>query len=309
MEKFDVICIGTAIMDTVIKGFDPQPVSKTGYRAASASLQVGGDAVNEAVASAKLGMRTAILTALGKDPAGEIILRNLQKHGVNTDHIVLSAGHPTPITTIFLNPDGTRRSITNEAHRHSIHPEDHLELLPGTRAVILGSLFRVPFDDPQVISRVVRTAKAAGALVLADTKLPNFRRLSLDDLSDALPFIDYITPNEDEARYYTSEKNVQEMAEVFLERGVQNVIIKQGARGCFFRNKAFSLQLPAFPVDAADCTGAGDHFMTGFLSEILRGVGIPDALRFANACGAVCTTAVGAGTALKNREQVLQFMD
>ena len=57
-----------------------------------------------------------------------------------------------------------------------------------------------------------------------------------------------------------------------------------------------------------DATGAGDNFIAGFASEILRGQAIENALRFAGACGAVCTTAAGANTALKSREQVLQFM-
>ena len=58
-----------------------------------------------------------------------------------------------------------------------------------------------------------------------------------------------------------------------------------------------------------DATGAGDNFVAGFASELLRGSGDSEALRFANACGAICTTAVGAATALKSREQVLTFLE
>jgi sugar/nucleoside kinase (ribokinase family) len=61
-------------------------------------------------------------------------------------------------------------------------------------------------------------------------------------------------------------------------------------------------------VQAVDATGAGDNFAAGFVSEILRGATVEDALKFANACGAICTTATGAGTALKSREQVLLLM-
>ena len=65
----------------------------------------------------------------------------------------------------------------------------------------------------------------------------------------------------------------------------------------------------ASDIQAVDATGAGDNFVAGFTAEILRGSTPYDALRFANACGAICTTAVGAGTALKNRDQVLEFLD
>ena len=71
MEKrLDLICIGMALVDSIIRGFDPNPVSASGYRAVSGSLNVGGEAVNEAAAAAKLGLRTGILCAVGEDAAG-----------------------------------------------------------------------------------------------------------------------------------------------------------------------------------------------------------------------------------------------
>ena len=66
--------------------------------------------------------------------------------------------------------------------------------------------------------------------------------------------------------------------------------------------------LPAYPIHPVDATGAGDNFEAVFASEVLRGESHETALHFANACGAICSTAVSAGTALKSREQVLTFM-
>ena len=99
------------------------------------------------------------------------------------------------------------------------------------------------------------------------------------------------------------------MAGVFLDYGVRNVIIKLGGKGCYFRNRESELFLPPCEITAVDATGAGDNFVAGFAAEILRGAELPEALRFANACGAICTTAVGAGTALKSRVQVLAFLE
>ena len=98
------------------------------------------------------------------------------------------------------------------------------------------------------------------------------------------------------------------MAEVFLQYGVKNVIIKLGGKGCYFRNKEISYSLPAYMIKAVDATGAGDNFLAGFVSELLHGGTVEEALRFANACGAICTTAAGSSAGLKNREQVLEFM-
>ena len=308
-RETDLLCIGVALVDSIIRGFDPEPASASGYRAASGSLNVGGEAVNQAVAAAKLGLKAEILCSLGADSAGDLVLAYLKQAGVKTDPVIRSEEHPTPVTTMFVREDGARKSITNLAHRYNFHPEQYLEKTAGARALILGSLFRAPFNDPKIVHTVVKAAKTAGQIVFADTKLPNFRQLTLSDLRDSLPLIDYITPNEDEARFYSGKDNPEEMADVFLNLGVRNVIVKLGARGCILKNAQGTVSLPPYPIRAVDATGAGDNFIAGFASEILRGSSPQEALRFANACGAICTAAVGAATALKNREQVLAFLD
>ena len=305
---FDITCLGVALVDSIIKGFDPKPVSASGYRAASGSLNVGGEAVNASMAAAKLGMKTRIVCSLGEDEAGEMVIAALRRCGVDTGAVLRDPAHPTPVTTMFVNEDGTRQSITNGAHGYHFHPERDPARFTGSRALILGSLFRAPFDDPETVCSVLRAARDAGQLIVADTKLPNFRFLKLEELRAALPLIDYIMPNEDEARCYSGKDTPEEMADVFLAMGVKNVIIKLGSRGCFLKNAATALALPALQIEAADATGAGDNFVAGFVSELLRGSAPAEALRFANACGAICATAVGAGTALRSREQVLRFL-
>ncbi len=308
-EKLDIICIGTALVDSIIKGFDPNPVSATGFRAESGTLNVGGEAVNSSIAAAKLGMSAAVFGSIGRDAAGDMIISALSRYGVDTDRLIRSEEHPTPVTTMFVNEDGTRKSITNGAHRYNFRPDRYSDLFTDARALILGSLFRAPFDDPEIIHSVLNMAVEAGQTIFADTKIPNFRFLKLSDLRDSLPLINYITPNEDEAKYYTGKTDPEEMADVFLDMGVKNVIIKLGAKGCFFKNSTEKIVLPAHNIAAVDATGAGDNLIAGFASEIIRGAGHMEALRFANGCGAICTTAVGACTALKNREQVLQFIE
>lgn len=304
-----VICVGMALVDSIIKGFDPKPISASGYRAVSGSLNVGGEAVNEAMAAKKLGLYTSIMCALGNDDAGDTVIGALNRCGVNTEHVIRGKDHQTPVTTMFVNDDGTRKSVTNNSHRFNFHPEKYTDVFEGFNAVILGSLFRAPFDDPKIITAVLKDAKSKGLLTVADTKLPNFNILNLDDVSEALRFIDYITPNEDEARYYTGKDDPLDMADVFLKYGVKNVVIKLGGKGCFFKNNEHTISLPSYNIEAVDATGAGDNFVAGLVSRLLRGDSIYDALRFANACGAICTTAVGASTALLNSKQVMDLIE
>ena len=308
MSRYDVVFIGTAILDSVIKGFDPEPVSVAGFRAESGSINAGGEGVNGSVAASKLGMKSALLCFLGKDQAGDLIEAELARFGVDTSCIIRTDDHPTPITTIFVAEDGNRKSITNNAHSYNFHPEQYPDMFTDTKAVVIGSLFRAPFNDPEVVRAVVSEAHSRGIPVFADTKIPNFRRLTLDDIADSLPMIDYITPNEDEARFFTGEDKPEKMAEAFLAKGVKNVIIKLGGRGCFLMNNSEKIHLYAHKIDVVDATGAGDNFMAGFVSEIIRGSEVKDALAFANACGAICATAVGTGTALRDREQVLKLI-
>ena len=307
-KQYDILCTGMALVDSIIKGFDPEPISASGYRAVSGSLNVGGEAVNEAVTAAKLGMKTGILCSLGTDDAGDMITGALSRYGVDTSHIIRSKEHPTPVTTMFVNDDGTRKSITNQSHRYNFHPEQYADVIQSAKAVILGSLFRAPFDDPEIILSVLSAAAATDVLIFGDTKLPNFRKLSLDDLKEALPLLTFITPNEDEAKYYTGKEDPEEMADVFLSYGIQNVVIKLGAKGCLFKNKKQMIKLPALPIDPVDATGAGDSFVAALASEIVRGESIEKSLQTANACGAICTTAVGGITALQNKEQVEAFL-
>lgn len=308
-NNFDILFIGTALVDSIIKGFNPNPISVSGYRAKSSSLNVGGEAVNGSMAAAKLGEKVAILCSLGNDVAGSMITKELLENGVDCSCIIKSPNHPTPITIMFVRDDGSRKSITNTSHSYNFHPEQYVDFLNDTKAIVLGSLFRAPFDDPEVIKSVVSFAHEKGIIVFADTKLPNFKKINLKDISESLPMIDYITPNEDEGRYFSGEDEPEKMADVFLNMGVRNVIIKLGSKGCFFKNKDTSIYLPSYEINVVDATGAGDNFLAGFVSEIIHGSEIKKALIFANACGAICSTAVGAGTALRNRKQVENFID
>lgn len=307
-ELYDITCVGAALVDSIVRGFDPAPVSASGYRALSGTLNVGGEAVNCSMAAAKLGLRTRILCALGRDAAGGMVLSALEQGGVYTGAVLRPEGYETPVSTLLVREDGTRQSITNAAHRQNFHPERYTEGFSSSRIVCLGSLFRAPFNDAEVLRGVLTAARKQGSLVFADTKLPNFHPLTLDDIGDMLPLIDYIFPNEDEARHYTGKTEPEDMADELLRRGVKNVIVKLGGQGCLFKNAGTSIRLRAFPIEAVDATGAGDNFIAGFASELLRGAGQEAALRFANACGAICATAVGASAALRDREQVLSFL-
>ena len=305
MKKYDLVCIGVSLVDSIIKGFNPNPISKAGFFADSGTLSVGGEAVNQSVTASKLGLKTAIVTGLGYDGAANLVIHELESNGVDISNCVRNEEIQTPVTTMFVNADGSRKSCMNFAHRYNFHPEKYLSVLEQAGAVSIGSLFRPPFNDPEIIYAVLSRAKELGLTTYVDTKLPNYNVLSLEDIKDSLPLVDYIFPNEDEAAYYSNETEPEKQAEVFLNYGVKNAIVKLGARGCIFKNGTEFFRLPPEKINAVDAIGAGDNFIAGFVTAKHDGCADEDALRFANKCGALCTEYVGATTGIRNKQQVI----
>ena len=303
-----IALVGSAIVDCMIMGFDPKPVSAAGFVAESVSLKPGGEAVNQAVTLAKLGLRPRAVCFLGNDDASRILSGELEKYHVDLSYVVRPEGQRTPVTVMFVDEDGDRKSITNHTHWYNFHPEADMRWMDGCSAISLCSLFRTPFNDPEVVFQVVSEAKRRGLRVYADTKLPNANKLSLEDLRDSLPLIDVITPNESEAAYYSGKNDPEDMADGFLRFGVKTVIVKLGGNGCLLKNAEETIRLPGLPVNAIDATGAGDNFGAGFLTMKEEGLSDEEALRFANACGAIASTKVGATAGIESRGQVLDFL-
>lgn len=303
--KYDLVCIGVALVDSIVRGFDPKPISKAGFFADSGSLAVGGEALNGSITASKLGLKTAIVTGLGNDAAAGLIVHELESNGVDISNCIRSDEIHTPVSTLLVNLDGSRKSIMNHSHRFNFHPEKHMDVIRDTPSVAIGSLFRPPFNDPQIIHDVIAFAAGTGSTVYADTKLPNYNTLTLDDISETLPLIDYIFPNEDEAAFYSGETDPDRQADMFLKYGVGTVIIKLGARGCLMKNKDSRLFLPALKIEAVDAVGAGDNFMAGFITAKRDGKTDAEALEFANVCGAICTEHIGATTGIRSKEQIL----
>lgn len=194
----------------------------------------------------------------------------------------------------------------------------------GVKVVSFASLFRAPLDDPDVIRKLIREAHESGAIVCADTKLPTFRQIELSEIADVLPYIDYFFPNEEEALYYTDMDEPRDAVTELLSMGVKGVVVKCGAKGivaglgwenpavgcgeafcatclastCSIRDSekirgGEMFALPAIPVDAVDTTGAGDHFVAGFIKGLLKGLDFRGCCQMGLAAAARCIVHTG----------------
>ena len=268
---YDVICAGQAVLDCVTRGREADAFRADVYRAESIKLRVGGDAANEARILAGLGFDVAVICGLGQDLAGSIIRQELEKTGVCMD-LAGRLDRGTPVANIEVYPDGSRNSVSSPATRlegYRIDPET----VTGTRVLSLASIFRPPFEDPELLCSIISSAKSSGTVVCADTKLPLSEDVRLEHYKESLRLVDYIFPNEKEAAYYSGKDKLPEMADYFRDLGIRNVVIKAGPLGCYVNGTESSFALPAVKVDkVVDTTGAGDSFVAGFIAGILRGM-------------------------------------
>lgn len=240
----EVLCIGQAVVDCTTRNI--QGGENGGRRVAdSITLNVGGDAVNEAAALTGMGRSAALMCCVGDDNAGRIILDKMRGCGVNTDFVTVKPDLETPVADIIVQPDGSRGSISSRAQLLPGYEPDLASAVKafaeaskgdpekGLKVISFASLFRAPLDDPAVIKRLIKEAHESGAVICADTKLPTFRRTELSEIADVLPYIDYFFPNEEEAAYYTDMDEPREAVTELLSMGVKGVVIKRGAKGIF----------------------------------------------------------------------------
>ena len=292
----DVICVGQMVVDCITRNRRLTSGKKNVYTADSITLSPGGDALNEATNLTRLGHRVKLVGVIGPDAAGQLLLSVIQNNKMTTEGISIDDSVTTPTANLLVYENGDRESINSPATMLGSYKPDP-SVLKGTGANIfsLASLFRAPLDRPESVIRLIRQAKKEGMTVCADTKIPTFRKMVLSDLHEVLPLIDYIFPNENEAAYLTGEKDFQRMTAAFCEMGIRNVIIKAGSEGCFVRDESGKyFQVPALPVRAVDSTGAGDSFVSGFISGLLKKGTLEDCCRMGTELAAACVQRQGA---------------
>lgn len=295
-RQAEVVCIGQALVDCITRGREKEPYKKNVYRAESISINTGGDALNESIVLSHLGHQVKLVCGVGKDVAGDLVLNTAKSHGVDISESVQSEELQTPVANLMVAVDGSRQSVNSPATMlEGFSPE--AEVVRGAKVVSLASMFRAPFDQKENIIRIVKAAKSEGAIVCADTKMPTYREIGLSDIEEILPYIDYIFPNENEAAYYTGKDDFMEMAQYLHKRGVKNVIIKTGEKGCTVCGEKESFEMPALQVDAVDSTGAGDNFVAGFISGLLKGWDLRKCCEYGTERAAECVKCVGAVTA------------
>ncbi|GHS97861.1 sugar kinase [Synergistales bacterium] len=305
--KTDVVCVGQSCVDVLVRGLNlSKPFENELTEAESLNLAAGGDCVNQSIVMARLGLKSKLVCGVGRDQAGIFLSNVVASSGADVASLIYPEGYPTAITMVVVSPDG-QRSFISTLTKNRITFEPDLEAFRDTKVVSLASLMLPPFTTAHSVRRIIDVAKSQGSLVCADV-MAHKELCSFEDFYSVLPDIDYIFPNDGEARTITGKEDLDEMADTLLGLGIKNVIIKIGKRGCFFKNKETRLIVPTFDSPVVDTTGAGDNFASGFIVALLEGRPIKECCTFANAVASIAVQSIGANTGVTDRAQVEDFI-
>jgi ribokinase len=127
---------------------------------------------------------------------------------------------------------------------------------------------------------------------------------------ELLARVDYLIVNETEAALLSgrSPAEPEEAARILMQTGPRSVIVTLGERGALYAAGNDIVSVPGFKVSAVDTTAAGDAFIGAFTSALTSGNRLGDAVRWANAAGALATTRLGAQPSLPTRDAVASFL-
>lgn len=310
MKDIDVICAGLALVNFPIYPVDDSVFQQDVTQVSPINLLPGGDAANQAIVLSKLGAKVTLATVVGGDGFGEILLQMLREAGDELDisQVVVDQDQSTGVCAILIQPDGRRNFCINRGSllKFGLNHID-MSLLGRTKVVSIGGMMSLPGFDGSGMETLFREAKKAGVITVADTK-KDLWGIGLQGIIGTLAYTDYFFPSLEEAAAISGVERVEEMARIFLDAGVGHVGIKLGGDGCYFRDREEEFFLPAYPSKVVDTTGAGDNFMSGFITGILQGWDMKTCCRFANAAGAVCASVIGPNSAINNMEQVRKYM-
>jgi sugar/nucleoside kinase (ribokinase family) len=289
----DLVVVGDCNPDVLVLGEDVTPLfGQREKLVESMSLAVGGSAAITAVAAARLGVRVALVAALGDDPAGGFLLGQLAREGVDTTGVAARPGTPTGMTVALCRGED-RAILTAVGAVATLTAVDvPAALLAGARHLHVSSYFLLEDSLGPGLAALFAEAHLAGVGTSLDTNWDPAERWGGERLRDVLAHTDLLLPNEAEALRISGTATLRDAVGV-LTAGGARLAIKLGARGalCADGTRRYRASLP--PATPVDTTGAGDCFNAGLLAGLLRGLDLPSAVALGCAVGAASTAAAG----------------
>ncbi len=296
MTPVDLVILGDCNPDVMVSGPDVTPAFGQQEKLVERiALVAGGSASITAIAAARLGLRVALVAAIGADPAGTFMLAELAAAGVDTSAMLIRPDAPTAMT-VALSRGADRAILTATGAATTLTAADvPAALLRRARHVHVSSYFLVQQSLGPGLAALLAAARAAGATTSLDTNWDPSGRWADDQLRAVMAQADLLLPNEAEALHLTGAPDLAAAVTALTAAGAR-VVVKQGAAGALCADGPSRYQLRPPGLTPADTTGAGDCFNAGLIAGLLTGLDLPRAAALGCAAGAASTQALG-GTA------------
>ena len=292
VAEFDVLVVGDANPDLLLRGDVRPRFGQVEQLLTGADLVLGGSATITAAGCARLGLRTAVLAAVGDDVFGTVVRDALAARGVEL-LAVRADGVPTGLSVILSPPGEDRAILTLPGTIPALRPADVTdELLGRARHVHVSSLYLQP-GLAAGLAGVFARARSFGVTTSLDTNWDPAGEWS--SLGEILASTDVFLPNAAELLAITGASSPADGAARLVAAGT-TVVMKDGARGARAWWGGGECAAPGRVVEVVDTIGAGDSFNAGFLAARLAGRSLEEAVRWAAVAGSLSTRAAG-GTA------------
>ena len=306
--RYDVSVIGLYILDIL-----GRPVSRIPERGnvdfiEEIRLSVAGTAGGTVVDTAKLGLKSLAVGAVGDDEKADWVLMTLKKYGADVSAMQRLSGIPTSATILNVRPNGERPAL------HVRGASDHFDVPPSAYAQVFdapiihlgGTGLLKRLDGPASLT-LLKEAKKRGRTVTFDLIAAGAETLA--NVEPLLPFIDYFMPSIEEARDMSGRSSPEDCARFYLDRGTSCCVFTLGGEGAFYAHKdGTRLASPAYEVKVMDTTGCGDAFDAGFIAGLHHKMDVETSLRFAQAAAGLVATGLGSDAGILSFDHTMRVM-
>ncbi|HHQ6557162.1 TPA: sugar kinase [Serratia fonticola] len=305
-NSLDVVTLGEAMAMFV--------AAQTGDLAEVESFtkRIAGAELNVAIGLARLGLNVGWVSRIGNDSFGRFTLQQLAKEGVNAQRVTVDGRYPTGFQLKSKNTDGTDPSVEyfrkGSAASHLSTADFDRDYFAGARHLHLsGVAAALSAESLELCHFAAAEMRAQGKTISFDPNLRpvlwSSRELMIEQLNKLACAADWVLPGLKEGQILTGQSTSEGIADFYLERGVQAVIIKTGPEGAWFKTAAGDqAAVPAVKVtNVVDTVGAGDGFAVGTLSALLEGKTLLQAVQRGNKIGSLAIQAIGDSEGLPTR--------
>lgn len=310
LAQFDVITIGRVSIDLypLQDGVGLEEVSTFGK-------YLGGSATNVAVAAAKYGLKSAVITRTGQDPFGRFINQELVRLGVSDNWVRSVPGLPTPVVFCeIFPPDNFPLYFYREPKAPDLEINaSELDLAAISEAKVYWSTVTGLSAEPsRTAHHAAWDARGRAPLTILDLDYrPMFWKsadLASREVEQALSKVTIAVGNREECEVAVGETEPQRAADALLERGLELAIVKQGPKGVLAKTREEMVEVAPYPVSVVNGLGAGDSFGGALCYGLLQGWSLRRILQFANVAGAIVAGRRECSTAMPSAAEVEEIM-